>query len=536
MKITLKHADGSIEIVEVLKVELDAIVAPTEPVVVAPAPEPEPVVVAPAPPPEPVAVAPITEPAPAPIVVEPTPVPAPEPVPEPIIVAPTPAPVPVAAPTADVFALGVGMNMGEPQDYQGEHVFFNAFDQTRGWQSWGNYMQNRPGMDRVITWSGAGTLSVENVDLIVSRAPNRIVYRAKADVPFVGGANANLDGGSVLLKRSGDVTNVRDVPLAAESSTAVFNPMFIDRLAPAKIMRFMDWTRTNNSKVKEWADRAQPAGRASRVAGGNVCLEDIISLANTAKKHPWICVPHLASNDYVVQLAKMLKASLDAALVPIIEFSNETWNGSFTQYRELAAEATLQGIAGDEYTRVALLVGRRTKQIRDLMLPIDARCKFVAGGQIGSSYQNEKLFEGAGAGVFDAMSVAPYLARGGSWSTADAAIAAFNSAVDSELNLVRSSQKVAAKYGVKYISYEGGNHCGNSAGGYLAQRDPRMYDVYMRLLRGWRDASGGLFVHFNNAYLPTQYGYWGALEYTSQPLEEAPKYRALRDFAANPLG
>ena len=50
-------------------------------------------------------------------------------------------------------------------------------------------------------------------------------------------------------------------------------------------------------------------------------------------------------------------------------------------------------------------------------------------------------------------------------------------------------------------------------------------------LDAWFAEGGGLFVPFSYAGLPNKWGSWGALEYQDQPVEQAPKYRALVDRA-----
>jgi hypothetical protein len=57
-----------------------------------------------------------------------------------------------------------------------------------------------------------------------------------------------------------------------------------------------------------------------------------------------------------------------------------------------------------------------------------------------------------------------------------------------------------------------------------------MYDVYVLHLNNWFGAGGGLYVLYNDVFRPRKSGSWGILEYLDQPLEEAPKYRAVLDF------
>jgi len=50
-------------------------------------------------------------------------------------------------------------------------------------------------------------------------------------------------------------------------------------------------------------------------------------------------------------------------------------------------------------------------------------------------------------------------------------------------------------------------------------------------LDSWRAATGGTFCHFTNCGQYTRWGFWGSMEYLTQPVSEAPKYAAIEDFA-----
>ncbi len=104
----------------------------------------------------------------------------------------------------------------------------------------------------------------------------------------------------------------------------------------------------------------------------------------------------------------------------------------------------------------------------------------------------------------------------------------------------RNYRKVANDYGVHLISYEGGESMvgilgaeGNTALNELFDafnRDPRIKQLYLDYLAGWKQAGGELFVHFNDAGRYTKWGRWGALEYIAQPRAAAPKFDAIQSF------
>ena len=60
--------------------------------------------------------------------------------------------------------------------------------------------------------------------------------------------------------------------------------------------------------------------------------EHIVELANRLGVNPWICIPHMADEGYIQNLAAMFRDSLNPDLKIYLEYSNETWNSSFQQY------------------------------------------------------------------------------------------------------------------------------------------------------------------------------------------------------------
>lgn len=121
-----------------------------------------------------------------------------------------------------------------------------------------------------------------------------------------------------------------------------FLPEFLDFCRPFHWLRFMSRGATNNSIEEEWATRKiatfytqvgasgdpdaiySPAPNAfERIYSGGVAIEIMIQISNELKINPWFCIPHRATDDYIVQFAKLVKARLDPSLKVYIEHSNE---------------------------------------------------------------------------------------------------------------------------------------------------------------------------------------------------------------------
>ena len=155
----------------------------------------------------------------------------------------------------------------------------------------------------VVLWDGDGSISfpLSNVT-IAETSSNRI----SIDVTDTSGSLW------VAIDRTSATNPVKNLRFLWPGTEATyqnepFNPMYVSRIAPFSLLRFMDWGATNGSPVVEWADRAHVADVNWATPAG-VPIEAMIDLANTLHVDPWFCVPHQASDDYVRQFATLLKS------------------------------------------------------------------------------------------------------------------------------------------------------------------------------------------------------------------------------------
>ena len=147
----------------------------------------------------------------------------------------------------------------------------------------------------------------------------------------------------------------------------------------------MDFVQTNNNPVVNWSDRTQPTDATQTKvavpgdlqASKGIAWEYAIDLANAVHKDVWVNIPIGATDDYVRNLAAMLRDRLAPDLNIYVEYSNEVWNTAFSQYQtnldlakaEVAAnpssESGLEGATSPD-TRANRRYARRAKQISDL--------------------------------------------------------------------------------------------------------------------------------------------------------------------------
>jgi hypothetical protein len=372
--------------------------------------------------------------------------------------------------------------------------------------------------------------------------------------------------------RTNHLRNVRVVLPGFESNyaTQVFHPRFLEQVRGSSVVRFMDWQRTNNSELAHWKDRATPQMSQSTWRGASI--ETMVDLANRIDADPWLCVPHSADDDFIENMAKVVRDKLEPGRVVYIEYSNEVWNGIFSQYGYAAEQGCKIGLnklppyagpcdndgaklwAGTKWT------AKRAAKVFDTFERVFGgtdRIVRVLAGQAGWFHRNENLLKAFADPTInpkrikaDAFAIAPYF--GGVANDLAEKQAPGELSVDTILNqmdasipkqvrdITRENKALADKFGLRLVAYEGGQHL--VATGALmnnealtekliaANRHPRMGQLYEKMFDAWFTESGGeLLVLFNSAEQPTKYGSWGLLESQEQLPERAPKYRAFRD-------
>jgi hypothetical protein len=427
-----------------------------------------------------------------------------------------------------------------------------------------------PGGVYVVRYKGEGTLAFRYDAKVLSRKPGEIRVQV---TPSDGGIRVELTATNpanylrdIEMIMPGGIcegdpfTHVASAaPCArrpylafAEHRELLFYPVFLERLRGYSVLRFMDWTRTNNSSVANWSERALPS-HVTWMEPRGVPAEVMIALANTLGAHPWFTIPHRADDAYVQSFAGLLKERLTPALGVYLEHSNEVWNSMFAQFGHAKAQGAAQRppLDGAQYhalrTRAIGAIFKATLGAERVMVVLGAQAANPATATQGLDLLKSRY--GASALGIDAVAIAPYLAVFANPSNARTYT---SMSVDALFQHLRSTalptsaqhtgayRALAKKYGVRLVAYEGGQHLNGVLGGEndpavnalfdSANRDPRMKPLYLEYLAGWKSAGGELFVHFNDVSRWDKWGRWGALEYVAQPRAQAPKFDALHLF------
>lgn len=386
--------------------------------------------------------------------------------------------------------------------------------------------------------------NVSTVDVIMPQGSNQLVL--------------------ALTGTRGNIKNLRVIrPGYDPAEPPLFTREFLQHIARFKTIRLMDWLETNGrDNVTTWATRTDPA-RTHYAAATGAPWEDIIALANLTRQDIWINIPVRATDEYVEQLAILLKSTLNTQSRIYVEYSNEVWNPMFTQFginvdsaveevRRKPQSALAYDGKKDKYLLAFRRVAQRGKDISDIFRRVfgdDAmmtRIRPVFSGQVVRPHLAEMGLEfianryGPPSDYFYAFAGAPYFNLGKRQTeeglTPGEVLDAFEQSVRDipAVNLIENNLALAAWYGLPFIAYEGGSDTfgpGSLQAKKQASMDPRMLAICRQYLNNWYASGAGLFMWYTAGAgnWDTQYGTWGLT--TDLALDNAPKIRCMDEIA-----
>ncbi|BAM03121.1 hypothetical protein [Phycisphaera mikurensis] len=448
-----------------------------------------------------------------------------------------------------------------------------------------------PAGEYVLTWRGGGEARLDRPHAaeLVHDETDDGVHRRVYRVPQVESYGFEIEI---------DAFPVSDLHLylpGTETLKSRWNPAYLAVIEPFRgsHLRFMDLGLTNHSEQRDWADRT-PAdwptyvqtltrSDAKTPVKGGAAWEAMVELCNQTGNDLWLCVPHLATDDYVRNLAALVRTGVDPAtgeqtgepleegLRVWVEYSNEVWNWQFQQTKWVDQNVPGERVE-DKYMAKALNVFR----IFEREFGGTDRLVRVVGTHTnhGKGWKTRKRFEAAEPGRdFDVLAITTYFSHGmEEWAMERWPVTpeAFMDELELRLgsgpfrkdeflpdNHAPAHQyELAAKAGVPVVSYEGNSHLIaskrvlppepelNGQGKpkkvpiydlkpafvdflFEVERTPRFAGLYERWLE--RHEASGLasntpFVLVHNW---NRNGQWGHMEHLGQPLDEAVKYRML---------
>ena len=340
------------------------------------------------------------------------------------------------------------------------------------------------------------------------------------------------------------------------ASKIIFNPDYLTYMRDFRVIRFMNMSGITRNPVYAWEDRASidqaTWGGAEGIRGAP--MEVMVELANRLHADPWFSLPHAASDDFVRRFADYVRVNLDPSLKVYVEYTNEAWNGIFTQHAYVKQQGVRLGLDPDPNQAAYKYYSQRSVEVFTIWEQAfggKERLVRVLSGLVGSTPMTKTILSYRDAyRSADAYAVAPYVyGDTNALRQAHSVGEIFNimtnpkyaHSLPNELASIRKQADITNGFGVDLIAYEGGQHLVDwntrtdsdqlNQLFYQANRHPQMGAIYNQLLTGWKQAGGKLFVHYTSPRIYRKYGSFGAKEYITQPNTQAPKYQAMVNFS-----
>jgi hypothetical protein len=360
-------------------------------------------------------------------------------------------------------------------------------------------------------------------------------------------------------------------------TTQVFTSEFLKALSPFGTIRVMEALLTNGNPGSTWADRKLSTDPTQQDPRG-IAWEYVIQLANASGKDIWINIPDkvnlndTTSNNYVTQLATLIKNTLNPGIHVYVEYSNELWNSAygFSQTADNTASAVAEVNSGADttlnydngnnkwywgYRRAAHQILKVSQLFANVFGPsaINTIIRPVYMSQYVQPFITEDALLylnanfGAPKNYLYAVGGAPYFSTPSSYTDINGLFTsllaglneimpgffdtpAYNGGV--EYNGIQF-KSLANYYGLKSIMYEGGPDLSINPGTVLAEQaagDHRINQMVQAQLANFLGCGNDLFMYYK---LAGPFGdVFGAYEDVTLPSE---KSKALETVAATPL-
>jgi hypothetical protein len=409
-------------------------------------------------------------------------------------------------------------------------------------------VERKAGVDTITI--AAGSDGILNASLLITRSNPQNYVRNIRILPPGGICASNPFQRVASAAACGDYQS-----FVENAGSIVFNPDFMNFMKDFRAVRFMNMSGVTRSTQRAWSDRntLSKAAWGGKEGSRGAPLEIQVELSNRLNADPWFTIPHAADDNYVREFASYVKQHLNSNLKPHIEYSNEAWNTIFTQANYMIDMGMKLGLDSNAQRAGNRYYSQRAVEIFNIWESVyggsQRLVRILAGWTVNDKLSETILTHKDAYKHVDALAIGPYVFGGHAEihtvGSVDQAFDLINNPVyrhslEKELGYVRMQKAITDKYGIRLIAYEAGQGLADFKTKtdeempnpmlFAANRDPRMRDVYARLLSGWKAEGGTLFMHYTAPRTFTKHGPWGTKEYITQPASQAPKYQALLDF------
>ena len=350
--------------------------------------------------------------------------------------------------------------------------------------------------------------------------------------------------------------------------TEKFRSDFIQLASNFDVLRFMKPLRVEHNTVERWEDRPRSTFFSYYLDVEDQVLigmpwEEIVAFANLTGIDPWVCVPHMADDNYMANLAQLFHGEMDENRTLYLEYSNETWNPSYPQKwqymleqgnaRNLGTSTNAELAEQQSIHRFGTLRSLELFEIFNEVYDDDNRVHTILGTQ-SDPFVADLIFEALSLTAVNPANLMPEAIAIASYigvtmfddfesqglnvcdHTAQDLLDTLIARVTPEMTaFLQRYSELTNETGIDLFAYEGGQHvteinfqpmvpCAETLVAEM-NRLEGMEDFFCSLMDTWYgDLDGELFMIFNLAERPDAFGAFGLLESQWQGTSESNKW------------
>jgi hypothetical protein len=299
-----------------------------------------------------------------------------------------------------------------------------------------------------------------------------------------------------------------------------WRPEFIEDVKPYLSLRNLNWNKTNNPE-REW-ERGKNwhkdgwAGRKKMTDPDQhlVAYEWQIDACNRAMCDYWVTIPHVVDDEYMRNLATLIKDQLNPKLKVWVEWSNECWNPGFTQHHFCVKKGQELELPGkDKWLQGCYYYGTQAARTFNIFQEVfgdqQERCQFVLAGWVTSAAWNKAIIEGAKDPKSNPQGIRPKFFAVATYGKKDTV--ALN---DKIAKCAKAMIPILEKEQMTLITYEGGTR-------YKASKE----EFEKNFIEELQTNGYGMFNNFCHAG-----SQWGAKKEIGEPNDASGKNHALWEY------
>ena len=347
----------------------------------------------------------------------------------------------------------------------------------------------------------------------------------------------------------------------------VFHPEYIQHYQQYSAIRYMKWSRSEDSVLADFDNRVMPQEAMFTRDDRGLPYEYMVAMSNQLNADAYLNIPVMADPNFSARFGTMVDGQLADNLDIFIEYGNEFFNFIQTvPWGHALAQANAPGSNIPSTDTDMIKVGKWSSRQASVVLnqfagavvtPGRQVTRVVAGFNPRPDYtQAAVTFENTFNNV-DVLAMSGYLGPDRRFVDNQTA---FDNLTTTQLfeeisdgrhlqsgaslvdlnNVYVQSQTLANSHNLGLILYEGGQHIVSSGAPQAttdrmiaAQTNSQMGTAYTSNFNNFRAARGTLFFHFLVEDMYNANGTFGLLQYQDDNPQASPKYQAITSFIAN---